>query len=251
MNMTNVIYIVGDKFSAFANNPNVITISEFEKTLHCPRIISTQPRIGNAKNVLYVWGQGVAVKPIETIQQLQKNKKTSEMIFQEITFAKESNAYVHKHLSENVIVSIPIAINEKLYLGKLMIDDCCSEMLDHTTGQHVQGMVLVEAARQMMLAVSERYFFSDQERFKSYFALLNMDIQFKQFTFPLEIDMHCNIIEYQKLSSGKFKAIFRVGFLQNNILTTQIDINVLVDKKDALQNNFYKDNFYTRNFLQA
>ncbi|MBD2810814.1 hypothetical protein ID853_07945 [Xenorhabdus sp. Vera] len=63
----------------------------------------------------------------------------------------------HKHKRKNVLISKTIKTGDTSYQCHLLIDDDCAEMADHVTGQHIQGMVLLEACRQMINSVSERF----------------------------------------------------------------------------------------------
>lgn len=57
-------------------------------------------------------------------------------------------------------------MNTNIFESHLMLNDRCAEMSDHVTGQHLQGMILIEAARQMTLAVTEMYFIDSNDREK-------------------------------------------------------------------------------------
>lgn len=58
-------------------------------------------------------------------------------------------------------------------------------MRDHQSGQHVQGMVLFEAARQCLLVVTETYFLP-QGGTKYAFVFNDMSVTFGNFAFPLD-----------------------------------------------------------------
>src|SRR6056297_3072091 len=64
----------------------------------------------------------------------------------------------HKRETCNTLISRPERLDEDHYTLDICIDQDCELMGDHQSGQHVQGMILVEAARQAFLAVTETYF---------------------------------------------------------------------------------------------
>src|SRR3546814_4023102 len=74
-------------------------------------------------------------------------------------------------------------------------------MLDHLTGQHIQGMVLTEACRQMFLAVTEKYFLQDYRAKKRYFVIDTMTMRYNAFAFPLPAQ-----ITYKALSKNVQKS---------------------------------------------
>lgn len=224
----NIVYVVGDGFLSFSKNANVISLSGFKEMI-------LLPRIGKARNGFYILGQGIAKQKIDEIKTLIKKNKITDIVIKEHHNEKEENKYVHKKVSENVMISKPIVIRDNLFFSQLMIDDRCSEMSDHMTGQHVQGMVLIEAARQMALSVSENFLLSESERFNSYFILSNMDAQFKQFLFPTDVELQCALIRCEKISSGKFSADFVITFTQNNVVCMEVMIGLMADEKTALE----------------
>ena len=206
----------------------MISISDFEEML-------CLPRIGKARNGLYIFSQGISNAKIKKIKNLIADNNIHDIFVKEYSLTKEQHEYVHKKLSENVMISKPLSIGSKFFVSSLMIDDACAEMSDHLTGQHVQGMVLLESARQMILSIGENFFLSDEERFKSYFVLNSIEAQFKQFIFPIGVDLHCTINGYKKLGRGKFTAKCVIEFMQNNISCLQITIQFMADEKIKLE----------------
>ncbi|MBB4868223.1 acyl-CoA thioesterase FadM [Pseudomonas nitritireducens] len=71
-------------------------------------------------------------------------------------------------------------------------------MLDHLTGQHVQGMVLLEACRQMFLAVTEQFHLDDYESPKRYFVLNEMNVRYTAFAFPLPAQIRYRVLDKQR-----------------------------------------------------
>lgn len=226
--MKNIVYVVGDGFVNFSKTVGVVCISDFEEMI-------SLPRIGKAKNGFYIMGQGISEERIKKIKQRLQDSKSSDIFIKDNFCEKEQNKFAHKTLRENVMISQPKAIRDGLFVSQLMIDDRCAEMSDHLTGQHVQGMVLIEAARQMGLSVSERFFLSDEERFKSYFVLNNFDVQFQQFVFPLEVEMRCVVLKHRNLGIGKFTIKCAIEFMQNNISCTRVIIDLMADEKARLE----------------
>lgn len=87
-------------------------------------------------------------------------------------------------------------------------------MGDHQTGQHVQGMIVIEAFRQSFLAVTESFF--PLESKSTYFVINVMNTTFMSFLFPLPAHVNYRILEARR--SGK-RARYRVvmSAVQNDI----------------------------------
>ena len=228
VSMSNIMYVVGDGFVNFSKTVGVVRISDFEEMI-------SLPRIGKATNGFYIIGQGISEERIKKIKQRLQDSKINDIFIKDNFCEKEQNQFVHKTLRENVMISQPKVIRDGLFVSRLMIDDRCAEMSDHLTGQHVQGVVLIEAARQMGLSVSEHFFLSNEERFKRYFVLNNLDVQFQQFVFPLEVEMRCIVLEHKNLGEENFTIKYAIEFVQNNISCTRIIIGLMADAKAKLE----------------
>jgi hypothetical protein len=112
------------------------------------------------------------------------------------------------------MISIPERVGEDRYHACLVVDDRCAEMSDHTTGQHLQGMLLMEAARQMSLAVTEHYFLQHKPGSSSFFVINRFDVEFLRFAFPVRTDMECQLhwSGRRRLSSNDVRiAMFQGG----------------------------------------
>jgi hypothetical protein len=79
-------------------------------------------------------------------------------------------------------------------------------MEDHQTGLHLQGMLLVEAARQAFLAVTE-VFFLPQDGTKFYFVFNTLSVNYKRFAFPIATRLHYRVCERDVSTSNPRFAI--------------------------------------------
>src|SRR5690625_2275198 len=61
---------------------------------------------------------------------------------------RASSALSHKHNPKNTLVSMPRQVTADTFELHLMIDEDCELMNDHLSGQHVQGMVLIERSEE-------------------------------------------------------------------------------------------------------
>lgn len=173
------IFLVGNKFKQFAENPHVMAVSELEAILDGDLL--------HERSLQFQLGQGVSEKHIERLLAKTATLKKS-WLTDFIQPLKASRKHVHKHQQQNAMISLPRRLSHTTFEVDVLLDERCAEMSDHVTGQHIQGMVLTEAARQTFLAVSEEFYLKEQPG-SSYFVIHNMDVEYLRFVFPLPISI--------------------------------------------------------------
>ena len=75
--------------------------------------------------------------------------------------------YVHKKLEKNVVITMPVPLSQgkKKYRSRIIVANDNDFFFDHDL-RHIPGMLMVEAVRQMALAITHaHYSISLQERF--------------------------------------------------------------------------------------
>lgn len=187
-------FIVGDCFEKFTQHSNIISLSKFKQLNSISDDVSSYE---------YVIGQGVSSLELNEIKMNQP--AMYNMITNLNVLAKEQNI-VHKRKVENCHITRPVKITETDYTLNISIDSKCCEISDHVTGEHINGIILIEAARQAFIAVTELYFLAKDDRV--YFILKNISCQFESFLFPLTIDMKYKILNFEK--KGHLKMEFEV-----------------------------------------
>lgn len=189
-----ILYLVGDKFDNFAENDNTMTVAQLMRDIND----------GNfQKKVLCIFGQGVNEEESDALQNLvYQHGLQASITFGnlDILSYKENKDKVHKHHKKNATISKPVPRGHNSYESILLVDNASAEISDHITGQHMSGMVLLEAARQMMLAVIENVLAPKDAEEKYYVILNGMNIDFAHFAFPLELRIYCNIKDYHEES---------------------------------------------------
>jgi hypothetical protein len=126
-----------------------------------------------------------------------------------------AGALTHKHESRNVMISVPErAAGPEAFESLLMLDEACAEMSDHMTGQHLQGMVLIEAARQMFIAVAER-FYARSTRPRSYFVISRFQTEFHSFAFPIHTLVQLRVISQKSRPDDVDVFTVKISFIQN------------------------------------
>ncbi|MHB8886098.1 MAG: AfsA-related hotdog domain-containing protein [Methylovirgula sp.] len=204
------IIIVGNSFSDFSKDKPALTVSQLEALIRLP------PTFISGKKCL-VLGQGVADH--ECSQVLKQLKATPELIERfdashlDAVASRAPQSLSHKRKNQNTLISRPEQIGEALFSLSLLVDENSEFMDDHQTGQHIQGMVQIEALRQSFLAVTEA-FFPVPWFGPSYFVINGMEISFHNFLFPLPAQIHYRSIEAD-INERRARHIVEIEIRQN------------------------------------
>lgn len=226
------IVIIGNRLTEFANNENILTYEQFDYLLQIESKLSDSQH----KYKLHL-GQGLSDLQIEAIcNQIQyKELKTRFKLFDGFRPIYRANSQLtHKRKIENSMISEPEKIAALQFKSYLMLDDSCAEMSDHLTGQHIQGMVLIEASRQMVNSVSEKYLITQNNNNKKGFVLNFLNSKFYEYVFPLDIEMIFKVEKIRNGLDGNFKAEASIQILQNAKLMMAVEIGFSVMEKATL-----------------
>lgn len=183
--LNDTLLVVGEKFAAMANGSTVETVAQ----------LVTWPagRLAAARRL--VVGQGVGPHGLASIRQaIARCSPGRAPVLVEHVSRRADRALVHKRCPHNVVITPPEPCAPDTFSAQLVIDDRCAELADHTTGVHVQGMVLIEAARQMFIAVSgqvcER---AGYESAGAQHLLREVQASFSGFVYPLPTTVRLSI----------------------------------------------------------
>ncbi|PHM45238.1 AfsA-related hotdog domain-containing protein [Xenorhabdus miraniensis] len=208
------IVVVGDRFAEFSENDNVFTFTQALKFLSAAKCDD---------NYQVIFGQGLSKEDIEEFKNSLCHGDTDKMLLLNQThLLRETPQNTHKNKAENILISETIKTGENSYQCNLLIDDSCAEMADHVTGQHIQGMVLLEACRQMVNSVSERFLIKTSSE-KS-FVLHAMNSEFKEYLFPVASSMEMAINHFRRGLRGDFTAECIITVMQNSIICLCVTI---------------------------
>ncbi len=216
--------IVGDKFNKIADDENIIIAKNFIKNIN--------EGAYSFQNDIVFLGQGIKKSDLNTMVEF--------FVANNIGYStcmgankKENKRFVHKLKAKNVVITKPNAINAVNFSSMLCFSDNCEILNDHVTGLHLQGVLIVEAARQMMLSVVENFFLKDKERFNKRFTILNISSNFNQFLFPFSVEIVANI---KILSSNKNKSIAEIycDFIQNECVCATVIIKFYTHNEEFI-----------------
>jgi hypothetical protein len=182
------LLLVGNRFSGFsAAHPEVLTVSEFIRHLRNdagapePEQLTLQP------------GQGIGESQWDLLRLEIAERGLAHRIHLLPALPSPADRHeTHKHLEANRLIARPRMTGPGRYRADLRIHNDNELLIDHQTGQHVQGMVAVEAARQMFLTVTERFLLPDTR--KRYFVINSLATEFENFLFPLAAEIDYRIV---------------------------------------------------------
>lgn len=202
--------VVSDKFAKFASDKNALTVSQVEAMLQMPPQVIRGP-------VFLIPGQGLSKKHVSGLVDriTTEDHLSARFDISHLTEWPEraEPALSHKHKPHNTLIGAPRRADDGVYHMNLLIDENCELMDDHQTGQHVQGMILVEAARQAFLAVTGAFFLTDCEQ-ERYFVINSMDMTYENFVFPVAAHIEYRDIE-SDVNDRRARFTARIDFIQS------------------------------------
>ncbi|MBI3230506.1 MAG: hypothetical protein HYZ45_10105 [Burkholderiales bacterium] len=208
------IFVVGDKFKDFGQHEQVLTLKELTTLLQAPDLSALH-------NVRLIAGQGISEADVQHILALSKNSKldTSLLLQRPV---RAGMATTHKRRFVNSIISTPRQLDSDLFEADLLVDERSELMNDHQTGQHIQGMILVEAARQLFLAVTEEFFIAPDDHRDYYFVINQMDVKYMAFVFPIGASLRYEIVEKNLSNPERLSFLVRITVQQAGVEATEV-----------------------------
>jgi hypothetical protein len=119
-------------------------------------------------------------------------------------------ALTHKRYAGNVMIGSPERDGEDGFTADLLIDDRCELLADHLTGQHIPAVALLEAARQMWTAVTERFYRDGTQPMR--FILDSTSARFAQLVFPIAATLRYRLLSRAEDPGGqRFRCRIELG----------------------------------------
>lgn len=217
-------FLVGNRIKSQLPHPRLISITELEELIDALQAGATPKRV---RRLLI--GQGASARRLTRLRRrIQTGGLADWLQIVEDGPAMASADHTHKRHPQNIIISDPQHHSDRSYVALLRIDDRCAEMSDHLSGKHVQGMVLIEASRQMVLAVGEKFLISPAHRGQRAFVTHRIDTQFHDFVLPLEVQMRLQLDSLRRGGASNFKADATITFHQAGKLAASVQFTFSV-----------------------
>lgn len=227
-----VIFVVGNKFRDFSSNEEVMTIGELQQ-------LTRQGQLDMLPSgTLLLAGQGVREYEIQQILDAAEAMPASASIDLRGLLcrpARVSRLHTHKHQLQNSIISHPVRLSDTHFEMALMLDERSELMSDHQTGQHIPGMILIEAARQTFLAVTEEYFIGPDDHHRYYFVINSIDVRFQGFVFPIDATLRYEIVDQNIENRDRMRFDTLITVEQGGKSATQIAIQFTAFLADKIE----------------
>jgi len=196
----NPIIVVGDRFTAFQRHQSIMGVSDFFEAV-----------VNLDSPTTVVLGQGLKESDVERIAALAAKHNPDLVIDTPLTRVEQTAT--HKEIARNVAISTPVRTATDRFSAHLLLDERSELLVDHLTGQHIQGLALVEAARQLWTAVVELFLRQGSDPLR--LVLDSVSAQFESYVFPLPAEMQLQVLEANTKEVG-LELSCSVEFQQND-----------------------------------
>jgi len=217
------LILVSDKFIDFTADKKAITVSQLNAMLEIPEHILP----GTMK---LIPGLGLSDNDIEELTTKINAQRTQPHRWDISALAARprpaKSLLSHKRLAHNTLIGTPRKLEDDRFRLDICINENSELMSDHQTGQHVQGMLLIEASRQAFLAVTEAYFKLESEE-NVYFVINSMKTEFMGFVFPLHSHIDYRIVS-KDINERRQKFSVEIDIIQSGDLRTKCAISFTV-----------------------
>jgi hypothetical protein len=180
--------VVGARFRAFAELPGVMLISEAR-----PMISEGAP--GRPGDTSIILGQGLDWEEAATLGAACRSRGVATRPDVSGEAGPAGEAEVHKTRACNVLITRPRRTGGTTYEARLLVPSDNELMLDHYSAMHLPAMVLIEAARQMLLAVTEMYYLAPAAGAHR-FLISSLRCEFERLVFPLPAVVRYEVVEH-------------------------------------------------------
>lgn len=180
------LVLVGDQFAAFAAHAGVATVSRFVADVRSGHYDAPQSPVG------VDWGQGTTPYDLEYVREALAARGVLDHFQVAASLEPAAGRYsCHKRREANALVAGLRLIGEHRYQAALLVHPDNELMLDHQTGEHLQGLVVIEAFRQMLIAVCEQYVVIGLPPREYGYVWHSLQMDFENFLFPVHTGLEC------------------------------------------------------------
>ncbi|MGK4585110.1 AfsA-related hotdog domain-containing protein [Kitasatospora sp. HPMI-4] len=185
------LIVVGDRFGAFADQTSSVTVSGLIERLRAGAHSETTGP--GALSLLE--GQGVTAYDWDRIRyELKRCGLDGDTVIHRGSRGRlGDHTETHKHRESNVLLAGLTRSSDRTFHAALRLHNDNELQLDHQAS-HVQGMVVLEAARQMYVAVCERYYTYRWPEHRYGHVFDRLETSFRNFLFPVEASIECEVL---------------------------------------------------------
>jgi len=228
-NSSNSIVIVGQSFVTPSMPDIVQGVSQFVANLQKGYFDAIERH-----GVIHL-GQGVSAYDERFIrEELERRNLSAQLRIQRRRPPKMSRSLVHKHHEKNVLITDFEPLGPNQFRSRLSVDDDNELLLDHATGWHVSGMVILEAMRQMAMAVTERFCDLSTLGNSRGFIIQNWTTSFDNFLFPLAAEILCTVEPINCAKAKRLEYRARLNVMQCERSAAHASIEFAVMERNSL-----------------
>jgi hypothetical protein len=184
------VCLVGDQFETFAGHPAVRTVSGFVAEVR-------RGCFDKLRGPLSIsWGQGVTDYDREFVRDgLRARGLLDSVLLESEEPPPVSRSRSHKRREANGVLAGLRRTSEDSYRACLRLHPENEFLLDHQNGEHLQGMVVIEAFRQMFISFCEQFVAIRWPERSYCYIWHGMDLRFENFLFPVHAEVDCLVRE--------------------------------------------------------
>jgi hypothetical protein len=224
-----VCTVVGTRFASFREMPRVVLASEL------PSLLAADDPALRPSSILI--GQGLDAIEADRIRAQCRAHGVATSPDADFSARMAGEREVHKTQPSNVLITVPARTGPSLYQSELMIHSQNELMLDHYSAMHTPAMVLVEAARQMFLAVTELYYLGPERAGSCRFLIDAMNMRFHLAVFPLPTVLQYQVLQHEeKKAQSQFQVLVEPiqggrRCAEFNITFTAVDLRIALKQE--------------------
>lgn len=214
-----LVLLVGDKFTAFSDGDRIFTKAG---------LLACLAR-GTVPLSHVVVGQGIGPAALREVQDALTRyafdfRRGRPVVLREHVSQRLAAHEVHKQRPENVLITRPLPTGQHTFASHLVIDDGADDIADHVTGLHLPGMSVIEAARQIGLALNAHLAsVSGYGENRSIYTLNSIAVAYSKFLYPSEVLIEVNAPPWQAVRAGEvYQGRIEVTFTQYHLVAAKV-----------------------------
>lgn len=216
------VLLVADRFAAMIDRPDVIGVSAFLDDVRSGRHDAA------AEPCRLVVGQGLGRQGRAAIaREVDLRGLSDRFTLSGRDFDAVPHRLVHKERPENVLLADVQRLGPDRFQACLTIGEYNELILDHVSGCHISGMVMKEAARQMILAVTESFYVTDREGPPRKYLLRSWSTEFALFLFPVAATVVYTVDRLDVRRPGRLSFAVQVEIMQQDRCAARCAIEFL------------------------
>ncbi|MEC3914650.1 AfsA-related hotdog domain-containing protein [Nocardia sp. CDC160] len=221
------VLLVADRFRGIAEDDRAFTVSGLVAALRGGRWRESE------RALTVHLGQGVTRHDLDYLEHVALVHAPAGLHVRGAVDEPAPRHQVHKYQNSNVLLANLIRESETEFRADLRIHGDNELLLDHQTGEHVQGIVIVEAVRQLFLGAFELEYGRRWPEQHFYIVWNSIELEFKTFLFPLPATLHAVLtpIAIEDPAKLEFAIDVDVRQLDRTVATTRITYAALPNER--------------------